>query len=86
MSQEQASPAGPDLTQGVALADFANGRLVGHVGEQEVLLVHSGAEVFAVDAHCTHYHGPLVDGIVVGSSIRCPWHHACFDMRNGDAT
>lgn len=86
MSQEQASPAGPDLTQGVVLADFANGRLVGHVGEQEVLLVHSGAEVFAVDAHCTHYHGPLVDGIVVGSSIRCPWHHACFDMRSGDAT
>ena len=86
MSQEQSSPAGPDLTQGVALADFADGKLVGHVGEQEILLVHAGAEIFAVDAHCTHYHGPLVDGIVVGDSVRCPWHHACFDLRSGEAT
>jgi NADPH-dependent 2,4-dienoyl-CoA reductase/sulfur reductase-like enzyme/nitrite reductase/ring-hydroxylating ferredoxin subunit len=85
MAQEQASPTGPDLTQGVALSDFSGSRLVGHVGDEEVLLVHSGAEVFAIGAHCTHYHGPLADGIVDGETVRCPWHHACFDLRNGEA-
>lgn len=86
MSQDQALPAGPDLTQGVALTDFRDGKLSGHVGEQEVLLVQSGADIFAIDAHCSHYHGPLADGLVVGDSIRCPWHHACFSLRSGEAT
>jgi NADPH-dependent 2,4-dienoyl-CoA reductase/sulfur reductase-like enzyme/nitrite reductase/ring-hydroxylating ferredoxin subunit len=85
MAQEQTPPTGPDLTQGVALADFVDGKLVGHVGEDEVLLVHGGTEVFAVAAHCSHYHGPLGEGIVVENTVRCPWHHACFDLRTGEA-
>jgi apoptosis-inducing factor 3 len=84
-SQEQAPPHGPDLTKGVAPADFVDGKLLGHVGGEEVLLIRSGAEVFAIDAHCTHYHGPLAEGLVVGDSVRCPWHHACFDLRTGEA-
>jgi NADPH-dependent 2,4-dienoyl-CoA reductase/sulfur reductase-like enzyme/nitrite reductase/ring-hydroxylating ferredoxin subunit len=85
MAQEQTTPAGPDLTKGVGLADFADGKLVGHVGDEEVLLIRSGGEIFAIDAHCSHYHGPLADGIVVGETVRCPWHHACFDLRSGEA-
>jgi NADPH-dependent 2,4-dienoyl-CoA reductase/sulfur reductase-like enzyme/nitrite reductase/ring-hydroxylating ferredoxin subunit len=85
MVQEQSPPSGPDLTQGVTLAEFLDGKLAGYVGDQEVLLVHSGTEIFAVAAHCSHYHGPLAEGIVVGDSIRCPWHHACFDLRSGEA-
>jgi nitrite reductase/ring-hydroxylating ferredoxin subunit len=72
MAQEQSPSAGPDLTQGVALTEFANGKLAGHVGDQEVLLVQSGTEIFAIAAHCSHYHGPLIEGLVVGDSIRCP--------------
>jgi NADPH-dependent 2,4-dienoyl-CoA reductase/sulfur reductase-like enzyme/nitrite reductase/ring-hydroxylating ferredoxin subunit len=86
MAAEQAPPAGPDLTQGIALDDFSGETLTGHVGDQEVLLVRSGSEIFAIDAHCSHYHAPLADGLVVGDSIRCPWHHACFDLRTGEAT
>jgi NADPH-dependent 2,4-dienoyl-CoA reductase/sulfur reductase-like enzyme/nitrite reductase/ring-hydroxylating ferredoxin subunit len=86
MAEEQAPPAGPDLTKGVVPADFSGEILLGHVVDQEVLLVRSGSEVFAIDAHCTHYHGPLAEGLVVGDSIRCPWHHACFDLRTGEAT
>src|SRR5436305_5556608 len=84
MAEAQA-PAGPDLAQGVA-SDFSGETLLGHVGDQDVLLVRSGTEIFAIDAHCSHYHGPLAEGLVVGDSIRCPWHHACFDLRTGEAT
>jgi NADPH-dependent 2,4-dienoyl-CoA reductase/sulfur reductase-like enzyme/nitrite reductase/ring-hydroxylating ferredoxin subunit len=85
MAQEQAPPSGPDLTQGVAPADFADGKLVGHVGADSVLLVQTDSGIFAVAALCSHYHAPLADGIVVGNSVRCPWHHARFDLKSGEA-
>src|ERR1700739_2325779 len=86
MAEEQTPAAGPDLAQGVALSDFTGETLLGHVGDEEVLLVESGGEIFAIDAHCSHYHGPLAEGLVAGESIRCPWHHACFDLRTGEAS
>jgi NADPH-dependent 2,4-dienoyl-CoA reductase/sulfur reductase-like enzyme/nitrite reductase/ring-hydroxylating ferredoxin subunit len=85
MAEEQKPPSGPDLTKGVTLAEFSGDKLLGHVGEVEVLLVRSGAEIFAVGAHCTHYHGPLADGVAVDGRVHCPWHHACFDVRTGEA-
>ena len=85
MSQEQA-PHGPDLAQGISLAELAEGgTLVGHCGGEEILLVRRGSEIFAVGAHCSHYHGPLADGLVVNDTVRCPWHHAAFDLRTGEA-
>src|SRR6201746_993921 len=86
MAEEQAEPSGPDLTQGVTPGQFTGETLLGHVGDQDVLLVRSGSEIVAIDAHCSHYHGPLAEGLVVGESVRCPWHHACFDLRSGEAT
>src|SRR3954468_6888421 len=85
MADQQAGPSGPDLTQGVSSSEFTGEMLLGHVGDQDVLLVRAAGEIFAIDAHCSHYHGPLADGLVVGGSIRCPWHHACFDLRSGEA-
>jgi NADPH-dependent 2,4-dienoyl-CoA reductase/sulfur reductase-like enzyme/nitrite reductase/ring-hydroxylating ferredoxin subunit len=83
---DQTTPQGPDLGKGVKLSELADGKLLGHVGEEDVLLVRGESCIFAVGAHCTHYHGPLADGLVVGDSIRCPWHHACFDLKSGEAT
>jgi len=86
MAEEKAAPSGPDLSKGIPLASLAEGgMLVGHVGEEEVLLVRRGADMFAISPHCTHYHGPLAEGLVVDGTIRCPWHHACFDLRSGEA-
>src|ERR1700716_3952147 len=86
MAEAQTPPAGPDFAQGVTLSDFTGETLLGHVGDQDVLLVRSGHDIFAIDAHCSHYHGPLAEGLVTGESIRCPWHHACFDLRTGEAS
>lgn len=86
MAAEHTSMTGPDLARGIRLADLPDGRkLVGHCGDAQVLLVRCGAEIFAVDAHCTHYNGPLGDGLVAGDTVRCPWHHACFSLRTGEA-
>ncbi|HEY6979911.1 FAD-dependent oxidoreductase [Reyranella sp.] len=86
MADDQAKPTGPDLTQGIPFADLADGTmLVGHVGDDDVLLARQGEDVFAVGAHCTHYHGPLAEGLMVDGTVRCPWHHACFSLRDGEA-
>src|SRR6187402_460286 len=85
MSEHQKAPAGPDLTKGIPATDLrAAGHLAGHVGDAEVLLVQLGSDVVAVGARCTHYKGPLAEGLVVGETVRCPWHHACFNLRTGD--
>jgi NADPH-dependent 2,4-dienoyl-CoA reductase/sulfur reductase-like enzyme/nitrite reductase/ring-hydroxylating ferredoxin subunit len=86
MAESHGGPSGPDLTQGIPLSELPDGgKLVGRVGEEHVLLVRKGTKVFAIGAHCTHYNGPLVDGLVVDGEIHCPWHHACFDLRTGEA-
>ena len=86
MAEENAKPTGPDFTKGITLASLPeDSMLVGQVGEEEVLLVRTKTDIFALSAHCTHYHGPLVDGLVVDGAIRCPWHHACFDLSSGEA-
>ena len=79
-------PKGPDLAAGISAAELTDGRpLVGHVGDENVMLIRRGDEIFATGATCTHYSGPLDEGLVVGDTVRCPWHHACFDLRSGEA-
>src|SRR5512143_284835 len=86
MSETPKALTGPDLTKGCDLADVPDGgTLLGHASGEPVLLVRQGGEVFAVDATCTHYGGPLAEGIVQDGQVRCPWHHACFDVRTGEA-
>jgi NADPH-dependent 2,4-dienoyl-CoA reductase/sulfur reductase-like enzyme/nitrite reductase/ring-hydroxylating ferredoxin subunit len=77
---------GPDLTLGTPSANLADGAMIaGHVGDDEVVLARSGDEYFAVGARCTHYRGRLARGLIVGDTVRCPLHHACFSLRTGDA-
>ena len=73
-----------DLTVGVPESELTSGSMIaGRLGEDEVLLVNEGDRVYAIGASCSHYHAPLADGLVIAGTIRCPWHHACFDLKTG---
>ena len=75
---------GPDLGQGIDDSMLTEGQmLTGHVAGEAVLLARSSGRVFAVGAHCTHYGAPLADGLLVGDTVRCPYHHACFSLETG---
>jgi NADPH-dependent 2,4-dienoyl-CoA reductase/sulfur reductase-like enzyme/nitrite reductase/ring-hydroxylating ferredoxin subunit len=86
MSDQPQTQNGPDLTGGIPANSLAEGvPFLGHVQAEPVILVRRGPEIFAIGATCSHYEGPLADGLVVDDTVRCPWHHACFSLRTGEA-
>ena len=86
MNQEGTELGTPDLAQGVEITTVPDGTmLLGHIRGEAVLLIRHGDEMFAIGATCTHYGAPLVDGLLVGDTVRCPWHHACFSVTTGEA-
>jgi NADPH-dependent 2,4-dienoyl-CoA reductase/sulfur reductase-like enzyme/nitrite reductase/ring-hydroxylating ferredoxin subunit len=75
----------PDFKKGLPFRDLPDRTPVaGRVEDDDVIVVRQGEALFAVGAHCTHYHGPLAEGLIVGDTVRCPWHHACFSLRSGE--
>lgn len=76
---------GPDFSKGILLESLKDGALLaGHAHGEKMLMARQGSEVFALGTHCTHYGAPLADGLLVGDTVRCPWHHACFSLRSGE--
>ncbi len=82
----QSELKGSDLQAGIAASDVPDGGMItGHADGEAVLVARRGRELFAIGATCTHYGGPLGEGLITGDSVHCPWHHACFDLRTGEA-
>jgi apoptosis-inducing factor 3 len=79
--------ARPDFKNGHPASKVSDGALIlGQLDGEDVVLTRRGGELFAVGANCTHYGVPLAKGLVVGEEVRCPFHHACFSLRTGEAT
>jgi len=75
-----------DFKAGFPVNELPDGGMVaGKLDGEDILLARRADEFFAVGAFCTHYHGPLADGLMVGDTVRCPWHHACFSLHTGEA-
>jgi NADPH-dependent 2,4-dienoyl-CoA reductase/sulfur reductase-like enzyme/nitrite reductase/ring-hydroxylating ferredoxin subunit len=86
MGNSESQPQGPDLRAGIPVDQCADGSmLAGHVDGEAVLLARRGSEFLAIGATCTHYNGPLAEGLLAGDTVHCPWHHACFSLRTGEA-
>ncbi|MEM6327946.1 MAG: FAD-dependent oxidoreductase [Bacteroidota bacterium] len=73
-----------DFVHVAATSDLAEGemRQVDADGTP-VLLSRVEGEFHACTAHCPHYGAPLETGVLVGTTVVCPWHHAAFDVCSG---
>jgi len=86
MAEESSELEGPDFEKGVEIETVADGEmLLGHAFGEPVLVARRGDDLFGIGATCTHYGGPLAKGLMVDCTVRCPWHHARFDLRTGEA-
>ena len=75
-----------DFAKGIPAGQIPDGGMMqGQAGGEDVVLARRGGEFFAVGASCTHYGGPLGEGLIVGDEVRCPLHHACFSLKTGEA-
>src|SRR5438552_465068 len=86
MAETSSELEGPDFEKGCSINDLADGTMLsGYAFGEPVLVARRGEELFAIGATCTHHGGPLAKGLMVDHTVRCPWHHACFDLRTGEA-
>lgn len=68
---------GPDFrADGIPKEEVSTGVLsLGHVDGKPVVMVATRAGFYAVGGSCTHYGGPLADGLCVDGEIRCLRDH-----------
>ena len=86
MAEESNELKGPDFEKGYDTEKMRDGEmLLGHAFGEPVLVARRGDDLFAIGATCTHYGGPLAEGLMVDCTVHCPWHHARFDLRTGEA-
>src|ERR1051326_5805495 len=86
MGGQDSKLKGPDFEKGLSMTALPDGGMIeGHAFGETILVARRGDEVFAIGANCTHYGAPLKNGLLVGDTVRCPWHHACFSLRTGEA-
>jgi glycine betaine catabolism B len=56
------------------------------VKDKHIVLSMVEGKVYAIDAICTHQGAPLEKGSLEGYHLKCPWHYAVFDVRDGNVS
>ncbi|HEY0934536.1 MAG TPA: non-heme iron oxygenase ferredoxin subunit [Trebonia sp.] len=83
MSQPESAP----FVRACAVSDLKDGGAVSvELGGDEIAIVKTGDEIFAIRDWCSHAAVPLSEGEVVGTTIECWLHGSCFDLRTGRPT
>ncbi len=68
------------------VGNLAEGRPVTRArpdGGSVVVFLHAG-QAYAIDNACSHEDGPVGEGEVRGTCVRCPYHDWEFDFTTGD--
>jgi nitrite reductase/ring-hydroxylating ferredoxin subunit len=84
---EEKKLSGPDFTEGVSPTEFSDGGMLqGHTQGESILVARRARRyLLRYRPSCTHYGAPLAEGLMADDTVRCPWHHACFSLRTGEA-
>ncbi|MBO0695218.1 MAG: Rieske 2Fe-2S domain-containing protein, partial [Verrucomicrobia bacterium] len=86
MAEASRDLEGPNFEKGCDIGDVPDGGiLLGQAFDEAIIVTREGSQLFAIGATCTHYGGPLAKGLLVDCTVRCPLHHARFDLRTGEA-
>ncbi len=56
------------------------------INDTIVTVAKVDGQLYAFQDFCTHRFGPLSEGTFQGTTVKCPWHGSCFDMRTGKVT
>jgi nitrite reductase/ring-hydroxylating ferredoxin subunit len=65
-------------------SDLRESGLLGvEIDNKRVVLSMVEGKVYAMNSICSHKGAPLEEGTLFGYDLKCPWHFALFDVRNG---
>ena len=54
-----------------------------HILSQDILVANSNGQFHCLAARCPHAGAPLVEGLLNGDELECPWHYAAFRITDG---
>jgi nitrite reductase/ring-hydroxylating ferredoxin subunit len=73
-----------NFTKVANLKDFREGSLLKvEVKGKSIVLAMVNGQIYGMNSVCSHQSGPLEQGTLDGYNLKCPWHYAVFDLRNG---
>jgi 3-phenylpropionate/trans-cinnamate dioxygenase ferredoxin component len=77
----------PTYVRACGVADLKeDGAISVVLGDDEIAIVKTEGEVYAIRDWCSHAAVPLSEGEVDGYTIECWLHGSCFDLRTGRPT